>query len=71
MVLEESLLCKCCNCDALVSYYVGGVSFGNKIPSVGSESLSLEGLPIWVLFWGLGVISSVHSTNVHFPNAED
>jgi hypothetical protein len=44
-----------------------GFPFEIGYPMLGSEFLSLEGLPIQVLFWGLGVISSVHSVNVHFP----
>ncbi len=71
MVLEESHSCNCYNNDIHVFYYARGVSFADNISNVGSKSLSPKGFSVRVLFWGLGVVFDVHSTNVHFPNVED
>jgi hypothetical protein len=71
MVLEESHLCRCCNNDALISYYAKRVSLNDDISGVGSKSLSQNELSIRVLFWGLRVVSSVHFVDVRFPNVED
>jgi hypothetical protein len=64
-------LCRCYDNNAFVSYCVKGVSFVDKISDEGFEILSLKRLPIQVFFQGLGVISSVRFTNVHFPDAKD
>jgi hypothetical protein len=71
MVSEESLLCRCCNNDVPVSYYVEGVSFEDKIFDVGFESLSVKWFSIWVVLCRFHVVSSVYSTNVPFHGVED
>jgi hypothetical protein len=71
IILKESILCKCCNNEAPISCYAKGVSFEDKISNVSFKSLSPKGFLVQVLFQGLGVGSSVHYTDVHFPGAED
>jgi hypothetical protein len=46
IVSKENQLCRCCNNDVLISYCIGGLSFGDKIFGVGSKYLSLEGLMV-------------------------
>jgi hypothetical protein len=71
MVLKEKMLCKCYNSDVPISYCAKRVSFKDKISSVGFEFLPPKGLLVQVLFWGLGVISSVCSIDVHFLGAKN
>ncbi len=71
IILEESRSCRCCNRDALVSYCTEGVSFNDNISNVGFKFLSLEGLPIQVLFWALGVQSNAHLADMCFLGVED
>ncbi len=67
MVSKESMSCRCCDNDVLVSYCVEGVFFKDRISGVGSEFLSPKRLLIWVFLGGLDVISSVRSADVAFP----
>jgi hypothetical protein len=56
IVWEESLSYKCCYGEAFVFCYTKGVSFGeDKISTIGFESLSPKGFPIWVFFQRLNV----------------
>ncbi len=61
IVSKESLSCKCYDNEALIPYCAKRVSFEDKIFGVGFKFLSPEGLLVQVLFWGLGVGSSVCS----------
>jgi len=71
IVSEESLSCKCCDSEAFVFCYTKGVSFKNKIFSLGFESLSPKRLPIWVLFGRLNVGFGVQFISVCLPGVED
>ncbi len=71
IVSEESLSCKCCDNEAFVFCYTEGVSFKNKIFSLGFKSLSPKGLPIWVLFRRFNVGFGVQFVNVCLPSVED
>ncbi len=71
IVSEENLSCKCCESEAFVFCYAKGVCFKNKIFSLGSESLSPKGLPIWVLFGRFNVGFGVQFVNVCLLGVED